>query len=193
MEIGFDNLIIVLLIIISIYFLNDYYVNEGLTTIKSTVDNNEYIVQSKEDSEEAANLIAKVRAKLILLVEHLKKSYGNSDERVNLLTKNFRPDKLQEGKDIPGMTSYSINKGEKIIMCLRNKDKFVDINTLMFVALHEMGHLATKSIGHNPEFWEVFKWLLEESINIGIYIKQDFETSPENYCNMIINSSPLNS
>lgn len=191
MNIGTDILLIFALLLISIYLLNNYYINEGLTTIKSDIDDKEYIVQSKEDAKEAANLIAKVKVKLITLLEHLKKTYGNNDERVMLLTKNFRPDKIQEGKDTPGMTSYSINKGEKIIMCLRSKDKLVNINTLTFVALHEMGHLGTKSIGHNTEFWDVFKWLLEEAINIGIYIKQDFEKSPEDYCNMIINSSPL--
>ena len=54
----------------------------------------------------------------------------------------------------------------------------MDINTMMFVVLHEMAHLATESIGHTSEFWENFKWILEESINIGIYIKQEFKKEP---------------
>ena len=68
-----------------------------------------------------------------------------------------------------------MNKGEEIILCLRNKNSLVDINTMMFVVLHEFAHLATESIGHTTEFWDNFKWILEESINIVIYTKQDFE------------------
>ena len=103
----------------------------------------------------------------------------------------FRPDKLKEGVSTPGYTSYSINKGEQIILCLRNNDKLVDINTLFFVVLHEFAHLATESIGHTDEFWDNFRWILEESINIGIYIKQDFKVKNEEYCGMTITSSPL--
>ena len=55
-----------------------------------------------------------------------------------------------------------------------------------------MGHLASESIGHTEEFWDNFKWLLEESINIGIYVKQDFETKSVEYCGMNITSTPLN-
>ena len=67
----------------------------------------------------------------------------------------------------------------------------MDINTMMFVVLHEMGHLSSESIGHTDEFWENFKWILEESINIGIYIKQEFNKKPIEYCGMSITSSPL--
>ena len=66
-------------------------------------------------------------------------------------------------------TSYSVNKGEKVVLCLRSrnsKEELVDENILMFVALHEMGHICTKSIGHTEEFWTNFKWLLQKSIEI---------------------------
>jgi hypothetical protein len=124
-------------------------------------------------------------------MEHLEKSYGKDDKRVMLLKKNFRPDRLKEGVTTPGYTSYSVNKGEQIILCLRNNDELVDINTLFFVVLHEFAHLATESIGHTEEFWDNFRWILEESINIGLYIKQDFNIKNVEYCGMSITSSPL--
>ena len=98
---------------------------------------------------------------------------------------------MKEGVTTPGYTSYSINKGEQIILCLRNNDKLVDINTLFFVVLHEFAHLATESIGHTEEFWDNFRWILEEAINIGLYIKQDFKIKNVEYCGMSITSSPL--
>jgi predicted metal-dependent hydrolase len=191
MEINIEGFIIIIATIIGIYYIYNYYANYGLITVKSNVDNKEYIVQIKDDSLEAANLIAKIREKLVILMEHLEKSYGKNDNRIKQLKKNFRPDRLKEGVTTPGYTSYSINKGEQIILCLRNNDKLVDINTLFFVVLHEFAHLATESIGHTEEFWDNFRWILEESINIGLYIKQDFKIKNVEYCGMSITSSPL--
>lgn len=172
------------------YYLNKNYY-EGLTNIKSSVDNREYIVQEKDDAKEAANLIAMIRKKLETIVKHLIKITPGDDYRVKMLSENFRPDKLKEGVDTPGYTSYSINKGEEIILCLRTNNKIVDLNTMMFVVLHELAHLATKSIGHTEEFWDNFRWILEEAINIGIYTKQDFKKESVEYCGMTITSSPL--
>ena len=191
MEINIEGFIIIIVTIIGIYYIYNYYVNYGLIKVKSKIDNNEYIVQIKDDSLEAANLIAKIREKLIVLMEHLEKSFGMNDNLVKLLKKKFRPDRLKEGVTTPGYTSYSVNKGEQIILCLRNNDELVDINTLFFVVLHEFAHLATESIGHTEEFWDNFRWILEESINIGLYIKQDFNIKNVEYCGMSITSSPL--
>jgi predicted metal-dependent hydrolase len=191
MEINIEGFIIIIATIIGIYYIYNYYANYGLITVKSNVDNKEYVVQIKDDSLEAANLIAKIRERLVILMEHLEKSYGKNDNRIKQLKNNFRPDRLKEGVTTPGYTSYSINKGEQIVLCLRNNDKLVDINTLFFVVLHEFAHLATESIGHTDEFWDNFRWILEEAINIGLYDKQDFKIKNVEYCGMSITSSPL--
>jgi hypothetical protein len=191
MEINTEGLIIIIVTIIGIYYIYNYYTNIGLMKVRSKIDDKEYTVQIKDDSLEAANLIAKIREKLIVLMEHLEKSFSLNDDRVRLLKNNFRPDRLKEGVDTPGYTSYSINKGEQIVLCLRSNDKLVDLNTMLFVVLHEFAHLSTESIGHTEEFWDNFKWILEESINIGIYTKQEFKVKNIEYCGMTITSSPL--
>ena len=191
MEVGTEGLVILFSIIIGSYYIVNMYNEKDLVKITSSVDNEKYTVQIKDDSKEAADLIAKIKQRIITLIEHMEKTFGISDERVANLKNNFRPDRLKEGVSTPGYTSYSVNKGEQIVLCLRNKDSLVDINTMMFVVLHEMAHLASVSIGHTKEFWNNFRWILEESINIGIYIKQDFEKKPVEYCGMDITSSPL--
>lgn len=191
MEVGTEGLVILFSIIIGGYYIINMYNEKDLVKITSSVDNEKYTVQIKEDSKEAADLIAKIKQRIITLIEHMEKTFGISDERVANLKNNFRPDRLKEGVDTPGYTSYSVNKGEQIVLCLRNKDSLVDINTMMFVVLHEMAHLASVSIGHTEEFWNNFRWILEESINIGIYVKQDFEKKSVEYCGMDITSSPL--
>lgn len=191
MEVGTEGLVILFSIIIGSYYIINMYNEKDLVKITSSVDNKKYTVQIKEDSKEAADLIAKIKQRIITLIEHMENTFGISDERVANLKNNFRPDRLKEGVDTPGYTSYSVNKGEQIVLCLRNKDSLVDINTMMFVVLHEMAHLASVSIGHTEEFWNNFRWILEESINIGIYVKQDFEKKSVEYCGMDITSSPL--
>lgn len=190
MEIGLAGLIILVMAIIFFYclYLYDYY--SKMNTVVSTVDNKKYEVQRKDDAEGAANLLATIRQKLMTLVNHLKQAYPG-DDRVERIVNNFKPDNIKEGMEQPGTTSYSINKGEQIVLCLRTKNKLVDINTMMFVVLHELSHIATTEIGHTPLFWENFKWILEESINIGIYTKIDYQKQPLEYCGMDITSSPL--
>ena len=191
MDISSEGIILLIITIAGIYVVYTYYLNEGLIKVKSKIDNEEYTVQIKDDAVEAANLIATIKGKLNTLLEHLEKTYGHSEYRVSLLKDNYKPDRLSEGVDTPGYTSYSINKGEKIVLCLRNRDKLMDINTMMFVVLHEFAHLATESIGHTEEFWTNFKWILEESVNIGIYTRQDFKNKNVDYCGIKITSTPL--
>ena len=191
MKIDLIYFLIIIPIIIIFIFLSYYiYKYNKIENITSKIDNRDYEVQIKEDSQEAADLIAKIREKLMTLVDHLKNSYP-SDARILRLEKNFNPDNMKEGIDNPKYTSYSVNKGEQIILCLRTKNKLVDINTMMFVVLHELSHIVTVSIGHTEEFWDNFKWILEESINIGIYVKQDFAKENVEYCGMTITDSPL--
>ena len=190
MEINIQGFFIIGLSIVFIYLLYQYHYHSKIEKIVSTIDNRDYEVQIKEDAQEAANLIALIRKNLELLVKHLIKSYSG-DDRIQRLKENFKPDNIREGIDDPKYTSYSINKGEQIVLCLRTNNKLMDINTMMFVVLHELAHICTISIGHTKEFWTNFKWILEESINIGIYKKQDFKLNNVEYCGMTITGSPL--
>ncbi len=190
MDIGFQGFFIITLAIVFIYLLYQYHYYSKIEKIVSTVDNRDYEVQIKNDAQEAANLIAQIREKLVLLVQHLIKSFPNEDRTEQLKT-NFKPDNIKEGIDDPNYTSYSINKGEQIVLCLRTNNKLMDLNTMMFVVLHELSHICTKSVGHTPEFWENFKWILEEAINTGIYKKQEFKLNNVEYCGITITNSPL--
>ena len=60
----------------------------------------------------------------------------------------------------------------------------------MFVALHELAHVMTKSVGHTEEFWSNFRYLLKNSIKLGIYKYQDFRKKPVKYCGITITDTP---
>ena len=44
----------------------------------------------------------------------------------------------------------------------------------MFVAIHELSHVMTKSIGHKQEFWDNFKFLLENAKEAKIHDPQNY-------------------
>jgi hypothetical protein len=190
MEVSIQGFVIIFLAIIFVFVLYQYHYYSKIEKITSKIDNRDYDVQIKEDAQEAADLIAQIREKLILVSDHLIKTYPNEDRTIRL-KQNFKPNNIKEGIDNPNYTSYSINKGEQIVLCLRSHNKLMDLNTMMFVVLHELSHICTLSIGHTTEFWDNFKWILEEAINIGVYKKQDFKLNNVDYCGMKITDSPL--
>ena len=126
-----------------------------------------------------------------LLENTLKKTLREDIER---LKKNFNPDAFSETTPDAKYTSYSVNKGEKIVFCLRDKkegEKLVKENIMTFVSIHELAHLMTKSIGHEPDFWANFKLLLKVSIDNGLYKNIDFNSTPKPYCGINITDTPL--
>jgi hypothetical protein len=114
-------------------------------------------------------------------------------EDIDRLISNFNPDAFSETTPDSKYTSYSVNKGEKINFCVRSKtdDKLVKENIMTFVAIHELGHLMTKSIGHEPDFWSNMRLLLKIAIDNGLYQNVDFNKKPEPYCGITISDTPL--
>ena len=135
--------------------------NKELVYVTSTVDNRKYLVRNLPDKLDAANMIATVRGNLVKLAQELKKkNEGNVD--IQRMIDNFNPNNIVESEKSNKYTSYSINKGEKTVYCLRSRDdtnKLVKMNPMMFVALHELAHTMSKSIGHTKEFWDNFRIL----------------------------------
>lgn len=122
-----------------------------------------------------------------------QKAYKKFCDDIKRLVKNYNPNVLSENTPDSKFTSYSENKGQKIVFCMREKsnNKLVDLNTMMFVGLHELSHLMTRTVGHDDEFWSNFKIILRIAIRLGIYKCQDFEKESKAYCGTRITDSPL--
>jgi len=166
--------------------------NYTLKCIVSTVDGNKYCVRDRAMLNESADLLAQVTQKMKELVKYMKVNYPD-DPDVERLVKGFNPKKISETLPTSELTAYSENKGEKIAFCLnrtKNGNKLIDINTLTFVAIHELAHIMTKSVGHKQEFWQNFKFLLQNAKKAGIYNPVDYKSKPENYCGMTITDNP---
>jgi hypothetical protein len=166
-----------------------------LVSVKSTVDGQTYSVRDMPDKQEAANLIARVRRKMESLYGVVSAKYPDKPQ-VKLWLHNFVPEASRFSEATPDAehTSYSVNKGEKVYLCLRQREgpneSLVDENIMVFVALHEMAHVITPTIGHGPDFWNNFGWLLKQAEAQGIYSYQDFKSHPVAYCGLNITDSP---
>ena len=186
---GYIIIFFVAISLIKIYFDTDMF---HLKCIISDVDGNKYCVRERSKLKLAANLLAKTTEKLKKLVAHMKKKYPKRDN-VKRLVNGFNPKRVYETLPTSEYTAYSENKGEKLAFCLnttKKGDTLIDENTLMFVATHEIAHIMTKSIGHKPEFWNNFKFLLENAKEIGVYTPEDYKKTPRSYCGMKITDNP---
>ena len=194
MKIGINifGYIVILFIIgftLKIYFESDLF---QLKCILSEEDGNTYCVRETPKLELVANLLARVTGKLKNLVAYMGKKYPTR-ENVKRLVNKFNPKKISETLPTSTFTAYSENKGEKLAFCTtttKQGSKLIDENTLTFVAIHELGHVMTESIGHKTEFWANFKFLLKNAINMGIYEPIDYKKKPKRYCGMTISDNP---
>ena len=155
----------------------------------------EYLVRNLPDKIEAANKLGSISDSLKNLVNGLNENDDSKGEYIKQLKESFNPEYITE--NIPGSiyVAYSVNKGEELSLCIRDKDteEFIDDNTIIFVAIHELSHIMTPETGHTPLFWDNMKFLLEQASSQGIYMHVDYSQSPVEYCGMDINSTPLNS
>lgn len=187
---GYIIILFILIMSYKIYTESDYF---NLKCIISDVNGEKYCVRERKNMKKASDLIAKTAEKMKSLVSILEKKY-KKNEVVDRLVKNFNPKKIVEILPTSEYTAYSENKGQKIAFCLNVKKhddtNLIDENTLMFVALHEMSHVATKSIGHKKEFWDNFKFLIKEASEARLYIIEDYSKNNKEYCSMEIKDNP---
>ena len=179
----------VFVICLKIYNESDAF---NLKCIISDVDGERYCVRERATIQLAADLLATVTQKLKDLVAYTAKKFPD-DEKVQRMVQKFNPTKISETLPTSEFTAYSENKGEKLAFCLnkeKNGTKLIDINTLTFVAIHELAHIMTLSEGHKQEFWQNFKFLLEQAKAANIYDPVDYKKNPEPYCGMDISDNP---
>lgn len=164
--------------------------------------------------EAAAEMMAELNLKAVELMRHLRRKYlraragftptGSArPAAVRRLLARYDPDNLVENSPLnpDGDTSYTIDKGEVLAFCLREKapgdsgdpalHDLHELDLLAFVLVHELTHIAIDDVGHPPEFWRAFKFMLEEAAEAGVLAPVDFGARPEKYCGILVDYSPL--
>jgi len=156
------------------------------------LNNKKYGIQEEfNKSDDAVELLAELHTNMDKFITDLQNKFPN-DERVLRLAKGYRRAEIQEAPNDDG-SSYTINKGDLVAICLRHKKSdhpFHDNNTLLFVMIHEMSHIASISEGHNSEFVKNFKWLLQQAKSLGYYEPVNYKKSPITYCGVNVTNNP---
>lgn len=173
----------ILLIVAALcFFLILVWCRTSYVYVLSKIDGKTYIVKNNSLSQESADALATINQKILKLKTYIttmdpKPGYAG---RLN----NYKYSENILNID----TSFTINK-KYVYMCLTPKDNtyVYDINTLMYIALHEFAHVCSKSSGHTREFMKIYKDLLKHAIDIGIYEYIDYRENPINYCGLAIN------
>jgi hypothetical protein len=179
-----------------VFVLAMFYLNSDTFNLKCIVahkDGHKYCVRDSDRLQESAELLAEATHRMKEVVRTMHEKYPH-DDRVKRLVSNFNPRRIVETLPTSEYTAYSEGKGAKLAFCLR-KHKYemqlIDINTLTFVALHELAHLMTKSVGHKKEFWDSFTFMLEHASEEGLYEAVDYSKNPSEYCGLTIDSNPM--
>tara|TARA_B100000073_G_C23622995_1_gene529324 strand:- start:170 stop:760 length:591 start_codon:yes stop_codon:yes gene_type:complete len=188
-----SDILFYIFVLFSIFVcIHVYRTSSSLKCVISSVDGNKYCVRERNKLNLAADILAQVSRNCKTLVTFLNEKYPDKKE-VKRLSDRFSETELQETLPTSEFTAYSENKGEKIAFCLnkrKNESKLIDLNTITFVALHELSHIMTVQEGHPLIFWENFKFLLENAIEIGIYKPVDYKNNPVHYCGMDLTDNP---
>ena len=176
------------------YLYKTIYSSTQLKCIIMDKSGKKYCVRNRTKIKEAAQLMASVTDNMKRMVQYMQENHP-SDKRTIRLVNGFNPNEITETLPTSTLTAYSENKGQKIAMCLnknklKGEDELIDLNTLTFVALHELSHIMTVSIGHKEEFWQNFKFLLENAQKANIYSPYDYKKQPQKYCGMTLNDNP---
>jgi hypothetical protein len=186
-------MISILIIIIYIFFINN-----KTDLILFEHNGNKVLVRDTPNSADSAILLGELINRLYILRNYLvnnKNQFPEYNEYLNLLETNFTKSRtsIYENSTDSNFTSYSVNKGEELVFCLRCKDthKLHSINLLVYVAVHEMAHTACPEIGHPPLFNKIFKFLLEQAVQLNLYIPDDYSSRPVQYCGMKLYTNVL--
>ncbi len=201
------NTFLLIIIILLTVFLYDHYNNEKMS-INGYVFN---IRSNYNNSSEVAKMLSELNARILKFLSYLKNKYAinvfhepqldgyanwqTRSDIVERMLKNYNFEEIYETDPATTTdTSYTIQKGEKLYVCLRSKKnhhQIHDPDDIFFVLLHELSHMGNIGWGHGTDFWEVFKFVLWEAKNSNIYYPIDYSKNPREYCGLEINYSPF--
>ena len=186
----------IILLIITFYIV---FILHDSTLVKFEHNGISLYVREANDMNDSSQVLLELINKMYKLREIVINDinmYPNYTEYIKLLEKNFNKNrtKIYETSLDSDYTSYSVNKGEELVFCLRCKKtrSLHNINLLMYVAVHEMAHTACPETGHTPLFNKIFKFLLEIAVANNLYIYDNYSKYPIEYCGMQLYTNILN-
>lgn len=187
--------ILIFFLLLTIVIIYIKYQNNDVIYVRSDIDNEYYLVRDLNDKQQASNMLAKIKQNIIIISDYLfsnKNKYIEYQPYITQLHEKIKNVIVMESSKDSVYTSYSVNKGEQIVFCLRSrkiKNQLHKLNLLMYVVLHEISHVACPEYGHTNLFKKIFSFITSVAIDIGLYKKIDFVRDPTEYCGLTITDS----
>lgn len=166
------------------------------TYFKSRLTNKEYLVQNLDDKEGAGKMLGMVENNIKIFKNYLQNniaSYPAYKPYIEQFCSRINNLVLLENPPDGKYTSYTVNKGDEIALCLRSRytQKLHDINLIMYVVLHELSHVACPEQDHTELFKKIFKFFLTVAISLGLYKHVNYVVDPHEYCGLMIREDLL--
>ena len=191
-----------LIILIAILIIYKYFYKPDVVYVKYLDNNNNikyYLVRNMTDKEknDSMMMLHNIKQNLKNLINKIIINDSSNTSMIQYVKKiNEKIDdvEIQESPADSKYTSYSINKGEVIVFCLRSKitNRLHDLNDLLYVAIHEIAHIGCPEIGHTDLFFKINKYLIQKAIDYNIYKYIDYKKNNKEYCGMQLTSSVVN-
>lgn len=177
----------VFILVVIVLLLIVFYIYRNYNKKTIVINDEKFQVNRKyKDNKKAAHLMNDLNRDIIRYISHLK-----SKSEFKYITDNLKY-RYNPSNFVEGRKSFTVRKGKKISLCLRdNEGNLYDRNLLMFVLLHELSHVAINSKNHTEEFWNTFKLILREASSYGIYQPTDYSKNPTMYCGIRIKYNPF--
>ena len=179
-------LLLLLFVICSLLILNYNIFNDD--TISQWYNGVSYKVRKSNKSIQinTAKKLEYFKNELQKVVDYCKNNNLPTQEDANRMFERFKSTKFNETPTKDSSAAYVVNKGQELRVCLKGEDD----NDIMFVLLHELAHIMSKSYGHNEEFKNNMDFLVKLAAELGIYKPVDYSKTPINYCGTKITNTP---
>jgi hypothetical protein len=193
-------IIIIILIFVIIFNYYNYYLQNADLLIIEGIDGNNYYVRDDEDKDKAVVTLCELRKNLKKLINFIEENSANDNEfqiykeNINLIKNKIDSVVIKETPKTSSYTSYSVNKGEELFLCIRSKNtnQIHDNNDLLYVAIHEIAHIGCPEIGHTNLFFKINLYLLQKAVEFNLYKKDNYNEKPREYCGINLNNTLLN-
>jgi hypothetical protein len=169
------------------------YVQDKMNTKKMyTIDG--YTIRSPNDIESVRRL-KKLSAITLQLFDVIRASNVHKKHKgcMTLLKRfkcpNSKCDIKEREYKHGNQAAYTVNK-KHIGMCMTHNGKHEDINTMVYVYIHELAHVMSTSLDHGTEFWDNFEYILSIADKAGLYKYQPFHENNGSYCGHSIKYTP---
>lgn len=114
----------------------------------------------------------------VIPIERLRVMYARLADR-------YDADSVYESRREGGDTSFVINQGEELHMCVEVAGRYERETVLVAVLAHELSHIASSGPDHDAEFWEDYDIMQRLVARMGYVDVRDVTSGGETHCGRV--------